>query len=102
MAEDKERAKCALSVWRHEDEYRSLIEALDGKDAEKAKHYLDALRKTFEEISKSCRIDVSEAKEKISDAEWHVDREGWLDAKWDVLFASSHVLDALKAKAKDE
>lgn len=98
---EKALAKCALNVWQHEDAYRSLIEAIDSRDVEKTKYYLDSLRKIFGNIATNCRVDTKESLEKLEDAEWHVDKREWLDAKWDLLFASSHVLDSLKKVARD-
>lgn len=102
MAEEKiAKCKCGLAVWGHEGTYKTAIHFIDKKDKSWALTALKSLRKDFDKIRRECQVDVKEGKEKIDDAKWNIEHEKWMDAKWDLLFASAKVLDEVKECAKE-
>ena len=102
MAEErKAKCKCGLAVWHHEGTYKTAIHFIDERDKTNSLVALESLRKDFAKILKECQVDVKDGYEKIKDAKWHIERENWMDAKWDLLFASAKVLDAVKECAKE-
>lgn len=93
---EKEKCKCGLAVWKHEADFDTAISFIDKRDKAWALEALKTLSKTFDQVESSCQIKIPEAKEKIADAKWNLDRENWMDAKWDLLFASGKLLDEVR------
>ena len=103
MVEDRvEKCKCGLAVWRHEGTYDTAIGFIDKRDKNWALTALESLQKNFDDVASKCAVDVKDAKEKILDAKWHIERDNWMDAKWDLLFASAKLLDEVKACAQEK
>jgi len=96
MPEQKEKCLCAWGAWNAEIHYRDLVGSIEAEKADDARHYIKYFKKDLEKIQKDCGIDTSESVEHLKDAEWHLDRENWMDAKWDALWASAKALDELK------
>jgi hypothetical protein len=96
MSEKEEKCRCGLAVWKHEVDYDTAIHFIDKRDHSWALEALKTLRKTFDEVEHACQIRVPEAKEKVDDAKWNIERGNWMDAKWDLLAASAHLLDEVK------
>lgn len=110
---------CAWWVWRAEKAYESVIDVIDKVIAgdEQSRGFYDSsfkrLMVTYDRVEKYCGLKVKNSRENVLDAKWHLDNKkggpgGILDetpemaAKWDLMFASSNLLDALKDAVKRE